>query len=178
MVVRMAKSWQSRRNQFSHDWLKNRYNPALVNYLRLLEGLVEDVEFEEEFLSKHFPEWEMMRLEAQDLVNTFPQEMSPLALFHVLPLIRCDDETKEWLGSMLHSLWATKYAVEDLMDKASQAILQVDICYYELKRALPDSSNNSTEALRLLYEKFSELYSCCQQLGNMFSRFPREVKAV
>ncbi len=43
---------------FNHNWLKNRYLPALYRFLNLLRDEIEDPEFGTLFLTTHFRAWE------------------------------------------------------------------------------------------------------------------------
>ena len=72
--------WQKRRSEFNHDWLKNRFIPALAKWLNLLDDRIEDLSFEHTFVETVLPQWEDHREEALALPRDFEQEMSPRTL--------------------------------------------------------------------------------------------------
>src|ERR1044072_7135922 len=129
MRARMRNRWQKRRNTFNHDWLKNQYMPALARYLNLLDGLIEDDEFAQSFVSQILPEWESHREEAANLIKSFECEMSPQRLLECSPLSRCDEHTKRWLGNLMHALWLKRYPVAQWVTDAMHAVENADAAY-------------------------------------------------
>lgn len=176
-MPKLTPPWQKRRSAFNHDWLKNRYMPALAKYLNLLEGRVEDEEFERSFVSNILPEWEEHRGEALALAVDFERDMSPRLLFESRPLSRCDEATRLWLGDLLHALWLRRHPVRRWVEAAEAATARADEAYTWLRDTLRDCpAPGSADATRRYLKQFAELRARCQDVANAVSKFPSEVK--
>jgi hypothetical protein len=175
----MTQPWQKRRSQFNHDWLKNQYMPALAKNLNLLDDLIEDDEFAQSFVSHVLPAWEKHRGEAIDLAGTFESEMSPRALFASSPLCNCTEETKGWLGSLVHMLWLKRYPISEWVAEAAQAVEQTDAAYQRLREAFQDNhSFAGGEPSPKSKEQFVEFRRNCQLMANAISKFPGDVNVL
>ena len=172
-------SWAKHRRTFNHDWLMNRFIPALAKYLNLLNYETEDFTFEHSFILTGLSVWESRRIEAIDLINTFEWEMSPQRLFDHLPLSEGKNSTKYWLGNLVHSLWLARYPVRQLVAETCDAIQQADNAYKRLQESLSGCADiTSAHAIRPFKEQFAEFYRRCQHMASTFSRFPNEIKVV
>ncbi len=172
-------SWQKRRSEFNHDWMKNKYIQALRDWRRLLNDEQEDEDLEKKFVSNVLPQWESYSDEAFALPKNFEIEMSPRVLFNEPLLSHCDDDTKNWLGEVMHNLWLVRYAVKQLIDDATTKAENAELSYGRLQEALkrcPDIRN--IEALRPLSSFFEEFCKCCEALAGAIEKFPSEVKAI
>ena len=179
MQARIGTSWQKSRSAFNHDWLKNQYMPALGKYLNLIDDHIEDNEFERQFVARVLPQWEAHREEALALARTFEQEMSPRRLFAQTSLAFCDDDTKEWLGSLTHELWSRRYPVRQWVENALIATQHTDETYKKLQALLRNSVDTSSAAeLRPLRGQLVALRTQCQALANAFSIFPGELRVL
>lgn len=169
-------AWQQRRSQLNHDWLKNKYLPALEKLLNLLDDHLEDPEFERGFVSGHLPAWEQQRAEAVRLVEDFEPEMSPRLHLDRLPLSLHDEETRHWLANAVHSLWLARHPVRQWVVEARERANEVEAAYRQLReqlQACPDTiSAASLRPLRALFDQFRR---SCQNLARAFERFPCEV---
>jgi len=56
------------------------------------------------------------------LVQKFPDEMSPRALFEEAPLCHCDDLVRVWLPQAIHSVWMEKFQIAKLLSDTEIAI--------------------------------------------------------
>lgn len=172
----MVLSWQKRRSEFNHDWMKNKYIQALRDWRRLLNDEQEDKELEEKFIADVLPQWESYVDEALALPRDFEIEMSPKVLFNEPPLSGCDEDTKNWLGEVIHNLWLVRYAIKQLIDDATTKAESAKLSYGRLQKALkrcPDT--RSAESLRPLRSFFEEFCKCCEALAGAIEKFPSEV---
>jgi len=171
--------WQSRRREFNHDWLKNRFIVALNSWLRLLDGAIEDSILEKSFLSDVLPQWEAQRGEVGELIRDFEKEMSPMQLFSEPPLSRCDPHTKQWLGELVHRLWLIRVCAKELTSTAERSVSAMDTAYAELSQIVRTRPTgdlvSSMKPHRRLFERFRD---ACQNLGETVSEFPHEIKVV
>ncbi len=175
----MTLAWQKRRNAFNHDWLKPKLIPALANFLNILDDNLEDVESERSFASSVLPQWESHREEAFALPRDFESEMSPQCLFDLPPLSRCDEHTKQWLRSLMHSLWLTRYPVRQWVADVVACAEEVDATYNQLQEALHECADiQSASALKPFRKQFAEFRKRCQELGEAIAKFPREVRVI
>ena len=166
-------NWQKRRAQFNHDWLKNQFMPALDKWLNLLDDKIEDPNFERSFTLSVLPEWHSHRDEALAIVSDFEQQMSPQSLFEREPLSRSDEDTKKWLGELVHHLWLERYPVKEWITNASAAVENADTAYTQLQQQLQQCSNiQSAQVLRPFREQFAEFRKNCQDLARAIEQFP------
>lgn len=176
MTHSASQSWQKRRSEFNHDWLKNRYIPALAKCQNLLDGRIEDEEFEGSFLTRVFPLWERHRGEALAVIALYEQMMSPARLLDEPPLSRLRDGDKRWLGPLLHSSWLSRTRADELAAGAAEVVRQVDASYLRLKQLLGGlSADDSLADLRPHAEQFSHFRERLQELANVMSAFPRQI---
>ena len=172
-------NWQKRRNEFNHDWLKNKYIPILGTWMNLLDAKLEDDDLEKSFLDYILPEWKSKKKEPLALSRDFEIEMSPRILFNDQPLSNCDEDTKQWLGDLIHDLWLARYSVKRLVDDASKHAKNTNVVYNKLLEALMGCKDiHKIEESRKYRGLFSELLSACRELSDAIEKFPSEVKAI
>lgn len=171
--------WQKRRSEFNHDWLKNKYIPKLGAWMNLLDDRIEDVDLEKSYVTSILPDWEFHQNEALALPEDFESEMSPKVLFNGLPLSNCDQDTKQWLGELIHHLWLIRYSVSQLVHDASESAAKTNKTYNKLQNALKACKDTrKAEALRPFRDFFAEFLKNCRALSEAIERFPSEVRAV
>ena len=171
----MRLTWQKRRSDFNHDWLKNQYIPKLGTWMNILDEEIEDDDFQKMFITSVLPEWERLKDEALSLTMDFEDDMSPKVLFNEAPLSCCDDHTKKWLGDMVHMMWLERYSVNDLVSEAKELIIATTVAYENLLKAVSACDDQNLESLRLFRQPFAELLSSCRSLSKCFEKFPSEV---
>lgn len=176
-ILDIIPQWQQRRNEFSHIWLKKQYLLALGAWLNLLDGHVDDPEFERAFVPEVLAQWQWASQTAAELSGSFAQEMSPRNLFDAPPLAGCSAGTRQWLAPLLESLWRVHYQVDQLVADAKTRIAEADAAYTRLQDALRGEAEIcSAVALRHLRPLFTEFRNGCQQVAKAIERFPTEVK--
>lgn len=175
----MTSRWQNRRSRFNHDWLKNGYILKLSEWMNFLDDKIEDFELESSFVDRVLPTWELQRNEAIALPHDFKIEMSPTVLFSESPLSNCDDETKIWLGDMMHNLWLIRYSVNELTSTIIKCANDTDAAYQSLQKALKGCKDTKNiNALRPYRVFFADLLDKCRSLAGAVEKLPNEVKAV
>lgn len=175
----MSTQWQKRRSEFNHDWLKNRYLIALGAWLNLLDGELQDDSLERSFVSQVFPQWEQGAREALEIAEVFELEMSPRCLFGQLPLARCDEETRTWLGQLVHTIWMMRYKVPELVAEIITQVKRVDAVYNQLQVALQICADRTSAAeLRPLRPQFAEFRLRCLHLARAIEKLPSEIKLI
>jgi hypothetical protein len=169
-----AQRWQKRRSEFNHDWLKNQYIPALAKCRNLLDGRVEDPEFEAVFLLRIFPQWEHRRATLVELIGLYEQMMSPQTLLEELPLSAMREGDKRWLGPLVHSLWLARTPAMQLVRSAHEAFARVDASYERLKDSV-SGADSSALFLSPFREQFLAFRDDLQLLANAISDLPRDI---
>lgn len=173
----MTPAWQKRRSRFNHDWLKNQFLPALARWLNLLDGLIEDSDFEQSFIPSFLSQWESQRVEAQSLANRFEQEMSPACLLDQSPLARLGEQNKAWLKWLVHNLWLQRYAVVAQVNETLATIRDADAIYVAIQQRLCSSAEPPTAAdERGHLIQWREFRESCQNLAKAIEAFPNQVK--
>ncbi len=170
---RVARQWQRRRSAFNHDWLKNRFMPALAKLMHVLSGQILDPEFEQSFVDSVLPEWPERSGEVNALLCDFETEMSPRTMLERGPLSRCNPETKEWLGELIHQLWRRRHRVGELIHNGSTALRAADVAYQMLQQRIRDSAGGTT--IQSCYDDLVLFRERCQDLATAIEAFPRRV---
>jgi len=174
----MMTSWQKRRNEFNHDWLKNRYLPALAKWINILDDRVEDLEFQQEFPRSILNQWREYGPQAHLLAEMFESEMSPKMFLDKLPLSRLPSGTREWLGQTVHELWLNRYPVRQLISEAVSATDAADLGYQRLREAIDSKASSTIEELRSLRPVFATFQNLCQALARTVEALPSKVLIV
>jgi len=175
-VIREAGSaWQLRRSEFNHRWLKNEYMPALARLLNVLEGHIEDSEFQQTFVEDVLPRWKTHYPEVLSLIHDCENDMSPRRLFEHPPLSRWPREHR-WLPEIVHVLWLSKYQVADKVSDSLAAANQANELYVNLREALEcDPRGESVSRLEALRDRFADFRDKCQELAKSIERFPNKI---
>jgi len=175
----MVRTWQKRRGDINHNWLKNRYLPALKSWLNLLDDKIINPELENNFLITKFPQWQLHSKEVSNLAKDFESQMSPKILFDTPPLSNCDEDTKQWLGDLVHKLWLARYPVKTWIRDVLYWGDKTDDLYQELQKKLNEIQGDKTlDKLRPLRTDFEEFINNCQSLATAIEKFPSEVKVI
>jgi hypothetical protein len=170
--------WQKRRGALNHDWLKGRFSRDLSKWLNVLDGLVEDVAFEQEFLISIIPQWELYGRSAVTLAREFEEQMSPQRLLEQVPFSQCSRRPPQWLGVLVHDLWLSRYPVREWISAVTVAASTAEETYLQLQECRSKLDRPpGTEAMRPLRHLFSEFRRNCNALAEAIERFPSEVRA-
>lgn len=171
---RSNPDWQRRRGELNHDWLKGRYIPDLDRWLNLINGLVENQVFEEEFLNLVLPKWEEVGGIISVLARDFEHQMSPRCFLDQRPLSRCPAGVRPWLGDLAHELWLKRYPVRRWTTDVIAAVAAADASYAHLRDHEPKPNSASTAAsLQPLFERFR---ADCGAVANSVAQFPNDVR--
>jgi hypothetical protein len=173
----MSKSWQRKRSEFNHDWLKNRYLTALAKWINILDGRVEDQEFEKQFTTAVLGQWREYSPQAIWLARSFESEMSPKALLERPPFINFLPESAMWLGDLVHGLWKSRYPVGAWVNEAATAVGAADDAYRNLLSQIGYGEVPTIEQLRALRSTFARFQGCCQAVAKAMEAFPSKVLA-
>lgn len=175
----MTRQWQRDRSRFNHDWLKNRYIPAVVKFIHTIDGKVIDHSFEGSFVNTLLPQWRQRRVEGIRLIAAFEEEMSPARLVDQPPLGYCPASTKQWLHKLVHGIWLVRYPAKELVKEAQTSLDSVDVSYEKLQAALLRVGNqDSPSRLGPLRPYVQEFQCACQQLANSIEGFAHELRMV
>ncbi len=174
----MIVSWQRRRSDFNHSWLKNQYMNRLNGCIERLKIEGSDFSRIVRFVTEDFPKWEGKRDTARQLICAFESEMSPQVLFERDPLGGYDRETKAWLGDLIYALWLVRVPVKKWICEAEKALISVDRQYTALKKALDLLDQPDPEKLIFLLPNFIMFRQTCEGLSQAISQFPHEVLVV
>jgi hypothetical protein len=169
------REWQRRRGRLNHDWLKNQFSPALGKWLNVIAGEVEDEGFGEHLRRSVLAEWPEKRPEIATLLDDFLYEMSPRTLFREQPLSGCDDETKKWLGELVHQRWAEASETQALLKEAVFCLEEADLAYRSLVSGGLLAISHPEKAELELLPAAARFRKTCDALGRALSKFPSEV---
>lgn len=165
--------WQTRRNKFNHDWLKNKFLNSFNDFIHQLQKRNPDLVRVSEFVAEDFPEWESHRRDAQWIVESFENKMSPQQLLNILSLNQCDKGTREWLGHLVHELWLSRYLVKEKLQDSQKALIEVNKMYEKLASELEQSIPIGLTKLISLRPQFCDLKANYEVLSKTLSDLPR-----
>jgi len=178
MKTHLTSDWQLRRVYFNHDWLKNKYLPALEKCLNLLDARIEDPQFERTFVANLLPQWDRHYDEAVLLPKEFELSMSPRRLVNSMDF-RSSGCDEKWLEDLMHRLWLARYPVKEWVHRASKQVQEANSAYQQLQEVLAECDDvQSAEALRPFRDEFAAFRNRCQELATAIEQFPSEIKVV
>lgn len=172
-IVTTPSEWQIRRNKFNHDWLKNKFLNSFNDFIEQLQKRDPDIERVSEFLFEDFPTWGSRQEDAQWIVQSFEEGMSPRRLLSCSPLNRCGNETREWLGDLVHELWLFRNSVKEKEKESQDALISVNELYEKIASELEQSSPIGLTKLIALSPQFCELKGTYEALSKTLSNLPR-----
>lgn len=174
----MDLTWQQRRSNFNHNWLKNKFIVKLQAGINLIEGCIEDPAFEQVFVADLFLLWQSNKGKIIDIINSFETEMSPNCYFENSPINKLDNKSKQWLALIVHQMWYTREDISTLTNSTLTAFKQADMEYKYLKNQLENHQVDCTLVAQLnpYCLLFKQWRDACQELSWEISQFPRTVK--
>lgn len=183
MCSTLISSWQNRRSTFNHDWLKNKYLNRLNAFLERLYMSDSDSMRLFRFLNDDFPEWKKQQSEIESLLETFETDMSPKSLFKKEPLNRCDNETRIWLGQLIHALWLARYPIKEWIHAGQNAFRNVNDQYNNIVKILKSKkldceSEDYRTTLKPLIPHFLQFKKACEELSRAVGMFPHQILAI
>ena len=183
MCSTLISSWQNRRSAFNHDWLKNKYLNRLDAFIRRLKVPDSDPLRLLRFLNDDFPEWKRWHCEIENLFKTFEEEESPKSLFEKEPLNRCDDETRSWLGQLIHAMWLARSPVKEWVRTGESAFQDADEQYKKIVKVLKSKkldcqSEDNRTRLESLIPSFLKFKKACEELSRAVGMFPHQILVV
>jgi len=171
-------AWEVRRSGINHDRLKNIYYRGINAFILRLESSDADEAPVRRFLESDFHTWKEYNPLITKLLMDYGREMSPRTLFDVPPLNRCDADTREWLGNLVHELWLGRYDVKNTIEKAESALEAADLCYKGLCGKLAALDSRDISSLKGLLVDFRDFRKGCDDLIKALSAFQRRVMVV
>lgn len=161
-------AWQRRRNRLNHDWLKITFIIQLGALLNLAASKADADCDLIEACRDALREWAEHRLESRELIEEFRVQESPKALFSILPLSNCDEETKSWLPDYIHQHWLSTHPVETWIQDALKAWEKADDRAGELRAAMDRPESKAAP----LAASVSDFRHSVSALSDAISRFP------
>jgi hypothetical protein len=172
-------AWQRRRTALSHDWLKNRYLPALASWANILDGRIQDPVFETSFETEVLAQWETRRVEALALINSFSSEMSPRQLVIEASTMANDADLRPILAEFIHELWMFRNRVAKLVWIATARLRTADTVYLRMKGKLNDKAQvDRFTVWKDIRPDFDAFARHCRRLGRILTRFEDDISIV
>lgn len=178
MKTHKSRSWQLRRSELNHNWLKNVYLGYFARVQGILDGALEDPEGLTLFLNE-LPRWEHRRDEFKRLASGYETAMSPRGLLEIAPLSNLPIPERRWLGEVIHVLWMSKYHVVADVNLVKERLQGVDQAYdaaQECLLGLPPTPR--VKDIARCRGELAALRSACLQLTEAVHRLQSEVRVV
>ena len=158
-------AWEHRRATLSHDAVKNELIPAVFKLCNVVGGKVEDDEFLAAF-SRAFPRRiETVLSEVEHLCATAEESLSPRQYFDVVPLSRCDAQTKSWLPASVHHLWLARSGLHARLSRVKRTLELVKAATRNACQPSTAGSLGALDATKALRASVSALADDLSHLG-------------
>lgn len=167
--------WQRRRSEFNHQWLKNKLLSALDCAANVMRGKLKGGDYVGDVVENDIREWERRRVDLDRLLADFESEMSPQALFEILPLSHWEPELKATMGELLHCLWLSRYPVKDWVEDARKAAQSVNRSYEQLIHTFAAGATANDSGEREFVARFETFRSACRSLAKSIEQFPKTI---
>ena len=173
------KIWQSGRNRFNHDWLKNKFSLTLERAVKIAQERIDDDEFAARFIENALPEFESEMYVARKLIESFEDSMSPRALLEREPLCRLNDCYRDWLGKVVHACWQSRIRSGELIEAATVRLEEALAACGRLKRCIEGKCGKMEgQQLACCQAELLAFRDACGKLGLAISRFPNRIRVV
>ena len=178
MTFGPATNWQSQRNRFNHDWLKNKFLLELGKLINIIDERIEDNDFAYSFIVVSLHAWERESSDLFVLIGEFQTKMTPKVLFEQLPLSRLPSQ-QTWLPLVVDAMWRNRTGTDELVETAQHKTVVANAAYAKLKSLLDDelakSDQLSAAQLRKYRDEVVLFRSACRELSKAIERFPHRI---
>lgn len=169
-------SWERRRSNFCHDYLKGHFIGALHGFISRLGAERPDAKRLREFLTEDLASWPEHQVTAELLIASFQEENSPRALFCHSPLQHCDEQTKQWLPQLAHATWLSQYPVKETLDWANRALHKAANSHERIMSRIDSPANAPICLLKTLMPQFRRLRDACKDLSKALAALHTKIR--
>jgi hypothetical protein len=176
MILENPGTWQMRRSDFNHQWLKNQFLSALDCAANYFSGKLRGEGYLEEFFSSDFRSWESKTTEGRRLIDDFEIDMTPRILFESEPLCGWDEALFQAGSLAIHELWLARNRVRSIAGHAHDCLNAADGAYHILSQVIKEEcSDFRSQEVRNCFEIFR---SSCRILSESVEMFPSRLLVV
>lgn len=170
------EKWCHTKINFSHDWLRNIYLRSLDSFIKQIHYVKPDIEFLKEKIKSEIPEIELKYNEATWLIENCESEMSPRQYFISGPLSKMNNDSKEWMSNLIHSMWLFRYNIHVLLERGRQLLKEILNNYQVIISKTKNIEQWRHEDFQHLYDDVVKLRQNCKEFSNVLSELPDEIK--
>lgn len=174
----MRLEWQYRRNEFNHDWLKNQYINRLDGFIELFKNAGNPGRVPSSFLTCDFTLWPDRKPEAEWLVDSFEDHMSPRGIVKKQMRGGWQDQEDCWLGDLMHEIWRFRHPVEKWTVKARRKLDAADRAYQDLSREIGIPADCTDKQIIRLLPGFQSFRDSCRVFSDALSEFPHYILTI
>ena len=170
-------TWQKRRIEFNHDWMKNIYLISMDAFIGRIHDLKETTRVNgrvEEFIKIRFFEWELHKKEAEWLINNFKNQMSPKECLNSGFLKYYSEDDKKWMGELIHELWLIRHPVDEWIKNSHKAFNKVEKLYRDIKVQLSKHKHFNATYLLSMKTVFENFCEACSKFSETISQLPNK----
>ncbi len=170
-------TWQKRRIEFNHDWMKNKYLISMDAFIVRMHDLKESSgvsERLEEFINNRFFEWDNHKKDAEWLIENYEHQMSPKVCLNSDILKYYSEEDKEWMGELIHKLWLIRNPVDEWIDDSNEAFNKVEKLFQDIKAQLSRHKQHNAKYLLSMKAVFENFCEACINFSETISQFPNK----
>ncbi len=170
------EKWCHTKINFSHDWLRNIYLRSLDSFIKQIHYVKPDIEFLKEKIKSEIPEIELKYNEATWLIENCESEMSPRQYFISGPLSKMNNDSKDWMSDLIHSMWLFRYSIQELLQKGRHLLTEISKNLEIIKSKTADVEDWRHEDYLQIYDDVKILRQNCKEFSNILSELPNEIK--
>jgi len=155
--------WNNLRAKLNHDWLQNRYLTFLTSWRDCFNG-AESCEIDKIEILEQLLTWKAKKKDFNKLIDNIEEALSPKQLLYEHPLNIMAEESKKWLGEVIHATYCSttgiKNKIADLQLLIEEADKSVDLTALILKGEIKAEKSQRNNIINLFTEfskKISEL---------------------
>ena len=161
-------TWSDRRRQFSHDWLRWKFLPAMAGLVNELNGEFEVVRIDATFLSQ----WPSRSIQLFGLLDNLDSEMNPARNLEQPEFVTlCEDRI--WLRQLVSQLWKIRRNIDGTMQELRTELKQANLLHTEVSRQLCDESDfRSLDHLLAVRKQLIGFHKHVRRIATALAKLP------
>lgn len=146
----LNQEWNNLRTRLHHDWLQNRFMTFLMS-LKNSSDPIKDIDD----VSEQLGDWRKKEAAFKTLIESAEDALSPRQLLDRYPLDAVPEESRIWLGGLIHSLYCQRTGIKESVLVLDSSISQINNAFNALLSALQSGKIPEQSESAKTYKIFS-----------------------
>lgn len=171
----MITDWEHNRQILNHGYLSNEFILFLRDFnFHLGSEKFTNYDFEDYIIKKFF-KLSTKKNDFEELIYSFKEEMSPLALLEGARFNNVGNDLLVYFKELIKELWLYRYNVEFILKEIEYNLNSFFKCYFDLFEVLNEEKDYSFNNLFKYIKKFSEIEDKAITLNKKISELPHKI---